>query len=173
MMQAMRARLDARGMNICLCGIDGSGKSTIAEQLLTLFTQHRIPARHAHLYAWYLNLTFTPALMLLNRFVLRRVVLYDRSFYDNIVMVCHNHSISGGLRTWLIRLGTALYPKFDRVIHLHASTSETLQRRPEFDESIVRSLSRTQAEVMDCVEHIAVPSNDLALRETLRALTGL
>ena len=110
--------------------------------------------------------------MLLNRFVLRRVVLYDRSFYDNIVMVCHNHSISGGLRTWLIRLGTALYPKFDRVIHLHASTSETLQRRPEFDESIVRSLSRTQAEVMDCVEHIAVPSNDLALRETLRALTG-
>src|SRR5687767_4023014 len=96
---ALRARLRQRGVAICLSGIDGSGKTTLARQLVGTLAQAGLPVRHLHVYHWYLNLFAMPALLLYNRHLGREILVLDRSFFDNIAVL----SLSPRCPLWLPR----------------------------------------------------------------------
>jgi hypothetical protein len=117
----MRARLRHRGIAICVSGIDGSGKTTLARRLAAELSAAGLPARHLHVYRWYLNVAYTPLVLLHNRFIGRGVLVFDRTIYR----------VPESLLPGVMRFLRAFYPAFDFRFLLYASLDETLSRRPD------------------------------------------
>lgn len=122
--------LPRRGLSICFSGIDGCGKTTLSTQLSNAIGAAGIPVRRLHIYHWYHNVFTTPAIIIYNRFVGRRVLIFDRTIYDNLVVA---GVASPRLRRYLpllFRLLRTLYPGFDFRYYLHVSFDQTMVRRP-------------------------------------------
>ena len=112
-------------------GEEGAGKTTLAQQLARVFARAGLPCRHLHLYRWYQQLAWMPLLVLHNRLFGRRILVAERSLYDNIAVLMARR---GGFREW--QLGGLLgifgaMQRFDFRLFLRIpSTEETFRRRP-------------------------------------------
>jgi thymidylate kinase len=145
--EALHAKLRKRGLAVCLSGIDGSGKTTLARNLVRVLKASGVPVRHLHLHQWYVNLFVTPVLLIHNRYFARRLLVFDRTIYDNIAVA----SIRRRCPQWLSRLTLAAvlayYTRFDYRFYLVVEFSDALARRPDTDRDRFTSLSKIYEEV--------------------------
>ena len=123
--------LSRRGLSICITGIDGCGKTTLSTQLASAMLDAGIPVRRLHIYRWYQNFFVTPMVIIYNRLIGRRVLIFDRTIYDNLI-------VAGVASPWLrphlagfFRMLRFFYPAFDLRYYLHVPYDETVRRRPD------------------------------------------
>ena len=134
--------LSRRGVSICITGIDGCGKTTLSTQLASAMSAAVISVRRLHIYRWHQNVFITPLVLIYNRLVGRRVLIFDRSIYDNLAVA---GVASPWLRShlaslfWLLRY---CYPAFDLRYYLHVPYDETVRRRPDTAPSRFRLLDQ-------------------------------
>lgn len=128
--------LKSRGIAICLMGNDGSGKTTLSEELSRQFTKSGIPNKRLHIYNWYKHVFITPIILILNRYIFREVLIFDRSIYDTVAVFFSKKTYSD----WQIRILNfilkIMYPAFDHRIYLEIPLDETIKRRPDTDPDI-------------------------------------
>ena len=166
--EALRARLGRHGVAICLSGIDGSGKTTLARQLVGALDEAGLPVRHLHVYQWYLNLLAMPALLLYNRHVGRKVLVLDRSLFDNIALLSLWPRCPRWLARGILALTLAFYPRFDHRFYLVADFGETLRRRPDTREPRFAELTRAYDGIAARAGHVKLRSDATLLHEVLR-----
>ncbi len=170
--EALRSRLRKHGVAIYVAGIDGSGKTTLARALVESFESSGVKARHMHIYQWYLNIILTPVLLLHNRYVGRKILVFDRGIYDNISVL----SVRKRCPHWLPRVALAVvpafYPKFDYFFYLVAACSDTLHRRPDTCEVRFAALTKFYDRVALRVQCVRLQSNTRLFGAALRHLAG-
>jgi len=162
----LKSDLDRRGISICLSGVDGCGKSTLAGQLVELLTRSGIAARHLHLYQWYVNLAVTPILLIFNRYLGRKVLVLDRSIYDNIATL-FLQDVPALLKHSLLKTILSVYPEFDYRICPIAPFDETLRRRPDTEMRRFRGLATAYEEICAVAGHARLPSDPTLFEEVL------
>jgi hypothetical protein len=169
---ALRPVLRKRGVAICLSGIDGSGKTTLAQQLVGSLTRAGVPARHLHVYQWYLNLLAMPLLLLYNRYIGRKVLVLDRSYFDNVAVL----ALWPGCPEWLphgvLRVMLTAYPRFDYCFHLVADLDETVRRRPETHAHRFAVLSSAYDWVTRSAGHTRLHSDEKLFGEVQRSIVN-
>lgn len=157
-----------RGIAIFVSGLDGSGKTTLALELCRRFREAGIDAEHCHIHAWYKHIVITPMLLLSNRVFGRKVLVFDRTIYDNLaVRYVANPRLRRVLKA-AVRITTVVQPKPNIAICLFASFSQTLQRRPESSERAFKSFDYIYRYIVQWCGFIALESNaetsDVAFR---------
>jgi len=168
--EALRARLRTRGLVICLSGIDGSGKTTLANQLVVAFKRAGLPARHLHVYQWHMNLMAMPVRLLFNRHIGREVLVLDRTLFDNLAVLalrCPRWMLRG-----LLRLALAVHPRFDYCFYLVADFAETLRRRPETTAPRYEALRADYDWVTSMAGHTRLNSDTALFGEVMRRIAG-
>ncbi len=138
-----------RGINLCLMGIDGSGKTTLSEQLARVFVHADVPAQRRHIYSIYSNLLLTPFILLLNRYIWRRVLIFDRTIYDNIAVFFYHKPSLQGLQPLVVRMVRLMYPRFDAYFYLQATLEQTLERRLEVSPQHYLALGKSYHPVIE------------------------
>lgn len=170
--ELLRLRLSKRGLAVCLSGIDGSGKSTLARELVQAFETSGVPVRYLHLHQWYLNVSMTPALLLYNRYIGGKVLVFDRSIYDNIAVA----SVRRYWPRWLSRVASAItvacYPKFDHCFYLVVDFAETLVRRPDTDKKRFVLLREVYGEIVCRAPCMQLQSDAHLFEAILRKIVG-
>lgn len=170
--EVLRARLCVRGVAICLSGIDGSGKTTLAQALVETFEASGVRARHLHVYQWHLNIVLTPALLLYNRYVGRRVLVLDRGIYDNISVL----AARGRCPKWFAFAAPGvvamLYPKFDYCFYLFTTFPEIHLRRPDTCERRFAALSKIYDGVAQRLQCMRLQSDSGLFGAALRSIAG-
>lgn len=166
--ESLRSRLSKRGLAISISGIDGSGKTTLARDLVRMLNASGIRARYLHLYQWYWNMFRTPLLLLYNRYLGRRVLVLDRSIYDNIAVgILKLHS-----PRWLLRMilpaMASIYPRFDYRIYLSTSFDETRLRRPDTCKAHFMALTELYNEIGRRAKYARFRSDRKVFGEVLR-----
>lgn len=168
----LRSRLRKRGVNIYVSGIDGSGKTTLAQALAELLRTSATPARHLHIYQWYLSVLWTPLVLLHNRYIGRKVLLFDRGIYDNVAVL----AARPGCPAWLVRaaigMAIAAYPKADYHFYLVTTLTETAQRRPDTCAKRFAALGRVYEEIGRRARCITLRSDTRLLGATLHSIAG-
>lgn len=170
--QALSAGLRERGLAICLSGIDGSGKTTLALQLVGRLTAAGLPARYLHLYQWYVNLLAVPLLLLYNRYFDRKVLIFDRSFFDNIAVAALSPRCPRWLPVGILRVALAFYPRFDYRFYLFADYDETLRRRPDTSEQRYAAMTSAYGWITSRARHIPLRSDAMLFDRVLRIVAG-
>lgn len=122
-----------RGVAISISGIDGSGKTTLAHELTRVLAGLDVPVRYLHVYQWHRNLLTTPVIIVVNRFFGRRVLVFDRTIYDNIAVLAIRRYCPHIFVMGILRLASRWYPRFDLRFYLHTTFPETCRRRPDTD----------------------------------------
>jgi hypothetical protein len=140
--EVLRSRLRKRGIAIYVSGIDGSGKTTLAQTLVETLEASGMEARHLHVYQWYLNIVWTPILLLHNRYVGRKILVLDRGIYDNFSVLVARHPFLERISRSAMSAMVALYPRFDYLFYLFAAFPEIIRRRPDTCETRYTTLSR-------------------------------
>lgn len=157
--EALRSRLCRRGLAICVSGIDGSGKTTLARNLVRDLQTSGVPARHLHLYQWYVNVLVTPFRLFYNRYFGCKLLVFDRTIYDNIAVA----AVGRYSPRWLLRAALAvvllLYPRFDYRFYLVVAFTETLLRRPDTDKERFMLLSKVYDNVALRARYIRLQSD--------------
>jgi thymidylate kinase len=157
--QALRAKLRKEGLAVCLSGIDGSGKTTLAGKLSRVLKASGVPVRHLHLHQWYVNVFVTPVLLLRNRYFTRELLVFDRTIYDNIAVV----SMRKHCPRWLSRIALAVvlacYTTFDYRFYLVVEFADALARRPDTERDRFMSLSKIYEEVTSKARYIRLRSD--------------
>jgi hypothetical protein len=167
---AWKPRLRKRGLAISVSGIDGSGKTTLARDVVQILQTAGIPARYMHLYQWYVNVFLTPLLLLYNRYLGREVLVFDRSVYDNAAVALFKFGSPPALVRVVLWSVSAIYPKFDYRIYLVASLEETQVRRPGTCEKRYKLLSKVYDEIARRARYMRLRSDSQLLRAVLRHL---
>ena len=170
--EALRARLREHGVAICLSGIDGSGKTTLAQQLVEGLVAAGLRVRHLHVYRWYLNLLAIPLVLLYNRHVGRKVLVLDRSFFDNIAVLTVSPRCPRWLPRSFLRLALAAYPRFDYRFYLVADFGETLRRRPDTREQRYAELTSVYDDITARAGHVRLRSDPGLFGEVLRHIAA-
>jgi len=147
--KALGDRLDARGLSICLMGIDGSGKTTLSTQLSEIFNRLNVRNRRLHIYSIYQNMLTTPLLLLWNRYYARRMLIFDRTIFDNIAVFFGTRPSLHCLLPFTLRMIRLLYPGYDHYIYLQTTFDETMLRRPEVAPKRYHQLSRSYKIIID------------------------
>lgn len=170
--ELLSSRLHKRGIAICLSGIDGSGKTTLARELVQVLEASGVPVRYLHLHQWYLNVSVTPALLLYNKYFGCKVLVFDRSIYDNIAVASLRRYWPRWLSRVTLKVVLACYPRYDHRLYLVIAFNETLLRRPSTGEERFMLLSKVYEEIVHQVKYIRLTSNAhlfvAALREIVR-----
>jgi hypothetical protein len=154
----LRRYIHSRGLSIVITGADGSGKTTLATRLVETFRALGLPARCLHVHAWYANLLVMPFLLVRNRFIDRKVLILDRSIYDNLAVLAAK-------RGWVVRPWVTIglkvfYPGIDRAFYLHAERKEIALRRPDTDLDWHDRLSAAYAQIIRYSKHCVVDSDE-------------
>lgn len=168
----LRSRLQKRGVNIYVSGIDGAGKTTLAQTLVATLAASDIPSRHLHVYQWYLSLLWTPLLLLHNRYLGRKVLLFDRGIYDNIAVLSVRQWCPGWLAHMAICIAAATYPKADHHFYLVTTLPETVQRRPDTCAKRFAALSKTYEGIASRVRCVKLSSDTHLFSAVLRSIAG-
>lgn len=157
--EALRSRLRRRGVAISVCGIDGSGKTTLAKNLVRALGASGVPVRYLHVHQWYRNALTTPMLLLFNRYFARKTLVFDRGIYDNIAVV----SVGRRCPRWLSRLMLAAvrgcYPRFDYRFYLVVSFDEARVRRPDTHRVRFAALSSIYDEIAFRAQYVQLRSD--------------
>jgi len=169
--QLLKLRLHKRGLAICLSGIDGSGKTTLAQELVQVLGVSGVPARHLHLHQWYLNVSITPVLLIYNRYFGRKVLVFDRTIYDNIAVASLRPRWPWWLSLLTLRFVLACYPRFDHRFYLAVTLAETNSRRPGTDIERFRLLSGFYGKIVHRAKYVQVMSDAQLLDTVLRRIT--
>lgn len=168
--ELLRKRLSQRGVGICVSGIDGSGKTTLARNLIEMLNRAGLPARRMHLYKWYVNILVTPIVLFYNRYFGRRILVLDRGIYDNAAVMAVRFSCPLWLSDVITAAMRMFYPRVDYSFYLVAGFSETLKRRPETREGQFALLSATYERMMARVRHYRLCSNRHSFSVALRCM---
>ncbi len=166
-MARLRAAVRRRGLIIALAGIDGSGKTTLARKLAATFEQAGVPVERRHLYAWYVNLAWTPLVMLAARRK-PRVLILDRGIYDNLAKWEVSAPILKPLLRGLVWCLRRMYPRPDIALHLRADWTQTAARRPEMLRDRYLRLTRAYHQVMAAAGFRRLRSDDETERTARR-----
>jgi hypothetical protein len=161
----VRRRLEHRGINISISGVDGCGKSTLSQQLVTVFSATGVRVRRLHCYRWYTNLFVVPWLLLVNRYLGRELIVFDRSIADNISVFFVSRR--RGLLPVGAALVAALYPSFDHSFYLTAPAEEIRRRRPGSRPEAIAQMEKNYRAIMRSIPHIELTSNEELLRAVL------
>lgn len=165
---SLQSKLLTRGVTICISGMDGSGKTTTAEELVRLLNASDIRVRHLHLYQWYVNVLITPLLLLHNQYIGRKVLVLDRTIYDNVAVA----AIRQHCPVWLMRMALALvascYPNFTYRFYLVAPLPELCRRRPGMSEARFAALREAYERVVLRARCTRVSSDARLFAELLR-----
>jgi thymidylate kinase len=167
---AWKARLRKRGLAISISGIDGSGKTTLARDVVRILEKSGVRARYLHLYQWYLNALSTPLLLLYNRYFGREVLVFDRSVYDNAAVALFRFDFPPAVVRAVLSSVSAIYPKFDYRIYLVTSLEETRIRRPGTCEKRFELLSKIYDEIARRVKYVRLQSDRQLLQAALSHL---
>jgi adenylate kinase family enzyme len=167
---AWKPRLRKRGLAISISGIDGSGKTTLARDVVQILQRSGIRARYLHWYQWYVNALSTPLLLLYNRYLGREVLVFDRSVYDNAAVALFKLGSPPTLVRVVLSSLSAIYPKFDYRIYLVASLEETQVRRPGTYEKRYKRLSRIFDEIARRARYVRLQSDSQLLQAVLSHL---
>jgi thymidylate kinase len=127
----LQSTLAKKGVAISISGIDGCGKTTLAQDLVQALDASNVPVRSLHLYQWYINIVATPLLLLYNRYFGHKVLVLDRCIYDNIAVATIQRRYPSRLLRAILIVAFACYPKFDYRFYLVTSFTETRRRRPD------------------------------------------
>lgn len=129
-----------KGALIAICGADGTGKTTVANELSQYLSNEGIETCIVHSYGWARNLFIMP-------FVLAglrgngQIVILDRTLWDNVIVTLCRVKTPMALRSVIIQLAQWLRPRFDHKICLTAPSHLIQQRRPEeLHQSTLRKL---------------------------------
>lgn len=164
----LRSRLHKGGLAISISGIDGSGKSTLARHLVHALEASGVPTRYLHLYQWYRNVLTTPIQLLYNRYFGRKLLVFDRSIYDNIAVVSMRHRCPRWLSNVALSVVLACHPKFDYRLYLVVAFDETLRRRPDTCENRFIVLSRIYDEIAYRAQYVRMRSDAHLFTAVLR-----
>lgn len=170
--ELLEKRLSRHGIGICVSGIDGSGKTTLALGLVEILCSSGLPARRLHLYQWYVNIAVTPIVLFYNRYFGRKVLVLDRGIYDNFAVMGIKISRPSWFSSIAFSVMRLCYPRVDYSFYLFASFSETLKRRPDTRENQFFRLSKTYEEMMACVQHARLRSDDQSFNAALRGIVN-
>lgn len=170
--RALHGRLRGRGIAVCICGIDGSGKTTLARQLVAQLQGAGLRARHLHVYHWYTNLAAMPFVILYNRWLGHRVLVLDRSIFDNIAHLSLMGERAQRLGRYALAVALLLYPAFDHVFQLVADLEEIQRRRPDTEPSRFARMTAAYNRIAAVARHQRLVSDATLLPAVLAALCG-
>lgn len=166
----LRSRLRKRGVAIYISGIDGSGKTTLAQTLVEMLEASGLRAYHLHVYQWYWNVVLTPVLLLYNRYVGRKVLVLDRGIYDNIAVMAVKRHCPDWLSRVALSVVRVLYPRFDYRFYLVAAFPETVLRRPDTREARFVALGQVYDRVARRLQSMRLQSDRRLLGAALRGM---
>lgn len=168
--EALRAKVRNRGFAICISGIDGSGKTTLARNLVQVMQASDVRVQYKHWYQWYVNVLVTPVFLLVNRYFGHKVLVFDRTILDNIAVGLSARKRLQPLLRVLLAIVLMCYPKFEYRIYLVASFAETQRRRPGTSKAHFASLQRIYGEIALRAQYLRLRSNEQLLCRVLRYL---
>lgn len=132
LMKLLRERFSNRGAIISLAGPDGSGKTTLAHQLVLVLGGAGLPVRSIHSYAWYMNLFVLP--IRLAGFRRRNhIIILDRSIFDNVIELSRKINLPTSLLRLILKGLNKVYLSSDHRFLLTAPLDIYQSRRPEED----------------------------------------
>lgn len=164
--------MSKHGVTIYLSGIDGSGKTTLAEALVETLRASGVQVRSLHIYQWYLNVLLTPFLLLYNRHLGREVLVLDRGIYDNISVLAVKERFPDWILRAALRVVPVFYPKFDYHFYLVTTLSETIRRRPDTSKTRFVTLSKIYDEVLSRLRCEKLQSDVHIFDAALRSVAG-
>lgn len=170
--EVLRSRLREHGITIYVSGIDGSGKTTLARALVDTLVASGVQARHLHMYQWYLSVMLTPVLLLYNRYVGRKVLVFDRGIYDNISVLAVRECCPKWLSRAALDLAVRFYPKFDYHWYLISTFSDITRRRPDTRKMQFEALGEIYDEITLRVRCVRLRSNTRLFGSALRDIVG-
>jgi thymidylate kinase len=168
----LRSRLRKCGISIYISGIDGAGKTTLARAFVEILEAANMPARHMHVYQWYLNIILTPVLLLHNRYLGRRILIFDRGIYDNIAVLYLRQGCPEWMPRAAIDMVAALYPRMDHHFYLVTTFSEAVQRRPDTCAKRFMALTEIYEGIASRVRCIQLRSDKRLFCAALRNIAG-
>lgn len=168
--ELLQTRLSRRGIGICVSGIDGSGKTTLARGLVEVLKSSGLPACRLHLYQWYVNIAVTPFVVFYNRYFGRKILVLDRGIYDNVAVMTIRFRCPTWLSDVVIALMRACYPRVEYSFYLVAGFTETLKRRPDTREHQFALLTKTYERMMAYVRHDRLCSNEQSFNAALQCI---
>ena len=169
----LRRILARQGICIALAGIDGAGKTTLAVQLVTLLRAAGLEAERIQIYKWHPNLWHTPWVILANRYRRRRVLIFDRTVYDNVGRMILRLP---RLRRWFARVAGLLrhcYPRFDGRIYLHATWEQIRVRRSKTERGWFVRLSNAYRDITQHASYTSFQSTSDTLRAVIEHVLQL
>lgn len=169
--ETLRRRLNQRGMSISINGADGSGKSTLCQQIMVITTVVGMPTRYLHVHHWYSNLFAIPWLLFYNRYMRRELLIFDRSIVDNLSVLFVSLP-----RRFLCRAAVVVnlfYPRFSCCFYLSAPLDELLRRRPNEDPVRLQKLIDNYGILTALFGHIELQSDATLLENTLGRMTHI
>lgn len=166
--KVLRSRLRRRGLAISISGIDGSGKTTLAKNLVRALDASDVPVRYLHVHQWYLNVLTIPMLLLFNRYFARKTLVFDRSIYDNIAVMSVRRRCPPWLSWVMLAAVRGCYPRFDYRFYLVVSFDEARVRRPDTRKVRFSILSRVYDEIALRVQYIRLPSDSSLFAAVIR-----
>lgn len=162
--------LESRGATISVSGVDGSGKTLLTTNLLKILHEANIAVLRLHSYQWYANITITPVRIIFNKYIGRKILLLDRSIYDNIAVFSSKYGAWQLIADTVVGLAVKLYPTFDFRFYLSTSLVEGLRRRPEMSESELSRLQQIYAPITQRAGYLELESNERLLDRVLERL---
>lgn len=167
---SLKSRLERRGVAISVSGVDGSGKTMLTTHLAKMLQDANITVLRLHSYQWYANVTITPARILINRYIGRKVMLLDRSVYDNIAVFASTHKVRQSITNLIVGFVRNIYPTFDYRFYLSTPLDEGRRRRPEMSESQLSNLQQIYAPIIHSAGYLELDSDGGLLERVLEQL---
>jgi len=166
----LRHVLSRRGLAVCFIGQEGVGKTTAADQLAAVLDALAVPRQRLHRAAFATNLFLVPFLVLDNRYRRRRLLILDRSVYDNLAVHGARYGLSPRLLSFAAMIVSAAYPRLDVRFHLHCRLDLLRRRRPTKDERTAARQAAAYACVARCLAFTSAETSTPLLRRVLSVL---
>lgn len=166
----IRESLLNRGLSICVIGQEGTGKSTLVMQLGRSLQAAGIEVRHEHVHRFWMNLSVSPWLLLHNRFIAKRVLIFDRTIYDNVAVHCGRRGMLAKVLRPVLPALAMLHPRFDVGFRLRCPIEQVLQRRRNTDRETFLAQEAIYDEVARRVGLRSLESTRPLLRSAMEAI---